>query len=98
MRERYFVRLLNDADFRPSPEAAYVIEFLRKGGPSMLFAYIGRESNTIVAMIHATKGRLPVQGHDIPDAVFEAARRLRGPGGEYVNEKGEAVQPSFIPE
>ena|SRR6266566_3215771 len=94
---RYFVARLDDRSFRPLPEAEFLVQVLNEDGEGEIIAYIARDSNSVVAVVHATKGRLPTEGHGIPDAVIEAARRRQVGSGEDVNEKGEIVQPSFLP-
>jgi hypothetical protein len=99
-RERYFVRRLDDASYRPTPDAEFEIVVEDDAEDRDICAYVGRDSNKVIALIHATtKGpvSLPVEGHGIPEAVIEAARQRRVGYGEYVDENGEIVNPSFLP-
>jgi hypothetical protein len=95
-QQRYFVRQLDSQARRLSPNASYEVQILNDESQGERCAQID-ENGDVVAIIHATKGALPVAGHGIPTLVIEAARQRRGPYGEYVNEKGEVVRPSFLP-
>ena len=97
-RERYFIRRLDDDSYRPVPEAEFEIVF--EDDDLDICAYVDGGSRAIIALIHFTPNgpaSLPIQGHGIPDAVIEAARQRRAGPGEYVNERGEIVRPSFLP-
>src|SRR5215510_10272740 len=93
--QRYFVRRLDPRSFRPSPDAEFEVQVLSQEGPAESCAYVARDSNSVIALIHAIKGPLPVEEHQIPEAVIEAARQRQGGSGEYVDECGSVVRPSF---
>jgi hypothetical protein len=95
-REKYFVFQLDEDSYRPSPEAEYAIQFEDRD----ICAYVGRDSNRVIALIQATASgpkSLPVDEHSIPEAVIEIARQQRIGFGEYVSETGQIVAPSFLP-
>jgi len=73
------------------------VEIFNEHGPAEVVAYISRDSNEVIALVHATKGGLPTNDHGIPDSVIQAARQRRVGFGEYVNEGGEIVRASFLP-
>jgi hypothetical protein len=85
-------------DYRPAPDAEFVVEVLNDDGSPEIFAYIAGGSNEVVAVIHARKGRLPIESHGIPPAVIETARQCRIGFAQYVNDLGEIVVPSFLPQ
>jgi hypothetical protein len=95
--QRYFVGKIDSLDYRPSPDAEFEIQILNGNGEGEISAYVGRDSNEIIALIHASKGPLPPYAHSIPLPVIEAARQRRAGFGEYVNAKGEIIRPSFLP-
>jgi hypothetical protein len=96
---RFFVGQLDEKSYRPSAQAEFEVQILGPEGTAERCAYIGRDSNQVIALVDFTTGPklLSVEGHGIPAAVIEAARQRRGGHGEYVNELGEVVQPSFLP-
>ena len=99
-RERYFVRRLDDASYRPTPDAEFEIVVEDDPQDRDICAYVGRDSNQVVALILATTTgpvSLPIETHGIPEAVIRAARERRIGFGEYVDENGEIVNPSFLP-
>lgn len=96
---RYFVGQLDENSYRPTPEAEFEIQIHGDEGGAEQCAYIGRDSNAVIAFIEFTSQgpkSLPADEHQIPLAVIEAARQRRVGLGEYVNEKGERVRPSFL--
>ena len=97
--QRYFVGPLDEHSYRPSSEAAYEVQILNEDGQADKCAYIGRDSSTVIALIDFTPEgpkALAVEGHGVPLPVIEAARRQEG-FGEYVDERGEIMRPSFFP-
>jgi hypothetical protein len=96
-RERYFVACLGEDSYRPSPDADFEVQILNDDNEGEISAYFARDSNVPIALIHATQGRLPIETHHIPDVVIDAARKRRVGFGEYVDEKGNVVPPSFLP-
>ena len=99
-RFRYFVRELDDQSYRPIPEAAFEVQIPGNDGPADRCAYMGRESDAAIALVEFTPEGprlVPLENHGIPVPVIKAARKRREGFGEYVNEKGEVIRPSFLP-
>lgn len=92
----YFIGRLDEHSYRPMPEATFEVQILGSDGQTQRCAYIGRDSNDVIALIDVLDGRLPVVGHGIPAAVIEAARSCARGSGEYVDESGTIIQPSFL--
>ena len=57
--QRYLVARLDDLDYRPSPDAEFEVQILNADGEGEICAYIGRDSNEVIALIHAFKGNPP---------------------------------------
>jgi hypothetical protein len=95
--QRYLIARLDEYDFRPLPDAEFEVQILNADGQGEIVAYLAQNSNKVIALVHALRGNLPVESHGIPEAVIEAAQRKTEGFGDYVNEKGEIIQPSFYP-
>ena len=79
---RYFVLRLHERDYRPTPEACFVVQLPSpEGGPGA------------TGYLRADQTELVVDGEAIPTAVLNAARRQPYGKGDYVNEKGESIPP-----
>ena len=79
---RYFVLHLSERDYRPTPAAQYAIQLSDpEGGPGSA-GYIGDAETELV-----------VDGHVVPAAVLDAARRQACGQGDYVDESGETIPP-----
>jgi hypothetical protein len=95
-RHRFFVAKLDEQSYRPLLDAEYEVQIIGDDGQTQQCAYIGASSNDVIALVDVHNGRLPVVNHGIPTAVIEAARRRVSGSGEYVDEHGEVVEPSFF--
>ena len=97
--QEYFVRPLDEHSYKPVPNAVYEIQILNDGGPAEQCAYLEGDSTEILCAISLTAaGPTPIDPKQlhIPKAVIEAARQQKVRFGEYVNEKGEILRPSFL--
>lgn len=98
-KHRYFVRQLDEHSYRPTREVEFEIQIQGDESAAEKCAYVGRDSNVVVAFVEFTAQgpkSLPLDEHGIPLPVIEAARQRRQGFGEYVNEEGEIVRPSFL--
>jgi len=53
---RYFVARLGDQDFRPTPAAEFMLEVREGNGPPEFLAFIGKDTNHVLVLIHAQRG------------------------------------------
>jgi hypothetical protein len=95
--KRYFVRRLDERDATPPADAECEVQILNAEYQAEVIAYIARDSRRIVSLIDAVRGRLPIEGDAIPEAVINAACRMVPGPGEYVDENGETLRPAFLP-
>lgn len=77
---RYFVLNLGRDDYRPFPEAAYVIQRLDEEGTEVGCVYLIGSEETVA-----------IDGETVPALVFSAAKRQPIGVGDYVNDSGESV-------
>jgi hypothetical protein len=78
---QYFIRRLRPHE-RPAARERLEIQVLDDDGLAVAVAY-ATEASSI----------LSVEGHEIPSAVIEAAKRCEEGGGKYVDAQGSTVQP-----
>ncbi len=80
-REWYFVRRIRPQE-RPGSSERLEIQILDDEGRAVSVGYVGTGTS-----------QLTVDGHVIPAAVIEAARRREEGQGEYVGPNGQSLPP-----
>jgi hypothetical protein len=82
IRPKYFVMQLADDEPKRRQGYQYEIQILDSKGRSRVEGYVGSSETELI-----------VDGHTVPKAVIEAARRQPKGKGDYVNKLGQSVDP-----
>jgi hypothetical protein len=94
---KYFVRGLTEEDFRPVPEAQFIIQVLNDHGETELCVYFSYATAGAMAVDHSTHGALLGQDNPIPPHIVELCRNRNNWPGYEMDENGDVVLPGFYP-